>query len=370
MRGHLVGRLLVCGLLLFSVSAPPEGALAQSATGRPPIPVLAYYYIWFDPSAWNRAKTDLPALGAYSSDDSAILRQHLQWAKQAGLHGLIVSWKNTPVLTRRLTQLATLAAQEDFKLSIIYQGLNVARRPLPIDQIAADLDYFVNGFAADPTFGAPGKPLVIWSGTWEFSRDEIAAVTVPRRDALLILASERNLPGYERLADLVDGNAYYWSSVDPDKDRGFADKLGLMGQAVHERGGLWIAPAAPGFDARLIGGTRVVDRHDGATLRREMDAALASLPDAIGLISWNEFTENSHIEPSQKFGSRYLDVLADILSAQPRAIDNPDSSEPATTDDGSHLGWLGVLAALAVPAPVLIARRGRRAKPQGGRHVS
>jgi NAD(P)H-dependent FMN reductase len=358
----MLTRLLACSLLLFSLSAPAGRVAAEPASGAPPVPILAYYYIWFDPSSWSHAKTDVPALGPYSSDDSAVLRQHIQWASQAGLNGFLVSWKNTPALTRRLADLAAIAAQENFKLSIIYQGLNVARRPLPAAQIAADLDYFINRFAGDPTFGAPGKPLVIWSGTWEFSPEDVAAVTTPRRSSLLILASERNLPGYERLADSVDGNAYYWSSVDPDKDRGFAEKLSAMGQAVHAHGGLWIAPAAAGFDARLIGGTRVVDRQGGDTLRREMNAAMASSPDAVGLISWNEFTENSYVEPSQNFGSHYLTVVSDILSAQRPATDNFDSSDPGTTDDGSHLGWLGALAALVVPAPLVIARRGRRAR--------
>jgi hypothetical protein len=360
----LIRRLVIgCSLLLVTIGAPAARVAAQPASGTPPVPTLAYYYIWFDPSSWQHAKTDVPALGPYSSDDSAVLRQHIEWAKQAGLNGFLVSWKNTPALTRRLAALASIAAQENFQLSIIYQGLNVQRKPLPIGQIAADLDYFVTRFGGDPTFGAPGKPLIIWSGTWEFSQDEVAAVTGPRRDRLQILASERSLPGYERLADLVDGNAYYWSSVDPDKDTGFAKKLRAMGEAVHAHGGLWIAPAAVGFDARLIGGTRVVDRNDGATLRREMDAAMASAPDAIGLISWNEFTENSYVEPSQKYGSRYLSVLTDAISAQRAGLSldvNFDSSEPGTTDDGSHLGWLGALLGLSIPAPLMLARRGRR----------
>ena len=44
-----------------------------------------------------------------------------------------------------------------------------------------------------------------------------------------------------------------------------------------------------------------------------MAAATALAPDAVGLISWNEFTENSYVEPSQNFGTRYLDVLAGLL---------------------------------------------------------
>jgi hypothetical protein len=33
------------------------------------IPVWAYFYIWYDPSTWDRAKKDLPLAGTYSSDE-------------------------------------------------------------------------------------------------------------------------------------------------------------------------------------------------------------------------------------------------------------------------------------------------------------
>ncbi len=85
-----------------------------------------------------------------------------------------------------------------------------------------------------------------------------------------------------------------------------------------QRGGIWIPSAAPGFDARKVGGTSVVGRRGGATLREELDAATRSSPDAVGLISWNEFSENTHVEPSVDHGSRYLDVVADVRSAQAR----------------------------------------------------
>ena len=84
-----------------------------------------------------------------------------------------------------------------------------------------------------------------------------------------------------------------------------------MASAVHHHHGLWIAPAAPGFDAREIGGTTVVPRDGGRTLLRGVRGrAMSSNPDALGLISWNEFSENTYIEPSKKYGSRYLDVAA------------------------------------------------------------
>jgi hypothetical protein len=320
--------------------------------------VLAYYYIWYDPSSWSRAKTDLPVLGHYSSDERQVMRQHIQWAKDAGIEGFIVSWKNTNVLNRRLERLMEIAQEEQFKLAMIYQGLDFYREPLPASRIADDLDYFIERYAAHPTFDIYDKPIMIWSGTWKFSTEDIAGVTRDRRDDLLILASERNPEEYSRLAADVDGDAYYWSAVDPVTDPGYPDKLKAMSDAIHASNGLWLAPVAPGFDARLVGGEKVIERRDGETLRREMDAVTASSPDMIGVISWNEFSENTHIEPSENHGARYLEVLADILGGTAPAGGDIDSSEPggATRTDNA-LPLFGAMAALLIGGLAVIGWR-------------
>lgn len=349
-------------VLLAATFLPAHPAVARPADP----PLLAYYYIWFDPGSWDRAKTDYPLLGRYSSDDMDVMRQHVAWAQDAGFDGFIVSWKSTERLNRRLEQLMAVAAEADFKLTIIYQGLDFERRPLPIDRIAKDLDFFADSYADDPVFSLFEKPLIIWSGTWEFSASEVDAVTQSRRDRLFILASERNREGYERLAKSVDGDAYYWSSVDPETYPGYPEKLADMAGAVRDRDGLWIAPAAPGFDARLIGGTRVVHRQEGETLRRQIQAALASSPDAIGLISWNEFSENSHVEPSLTHGDTYLDVIAGFRDTAwssvefelPVAGGDFASDEPAMTIfDAGPLLPIGAFAVLLVVALVKIGRR-------------
>jgi hypothetical protein len=334
---------LCAGGLLLALAVAAGSARAAPAQ---PIPLLAYYYIWFDTGSWDRAKTDLPQLGAYSSDDRAVMEQHVRWAKAAGIGGFIVSWKSTPTLNRRLQQLIDVAKQEQFKLVLIYQGLDFDRNPLPASRVAADLDFFAQTYAAEPVFDVFGRPAVIWSGTWKFSRDEIAQVAGPRRKSMLLLASERNEDDYRRIADLVDGDAYYWSSVNPATFPRYQGKLDDMAKAVHERGGLWIAPAASGFDARLIGGTQVVERNDGATLRAQLGAAFRSSPDAVGLISWNEFSENSYIEPSRNYGQRYLEVLAGFQqAATPAAAADLDSSMPG--DVGMRPEVVAPLASLA-----------------------
>lgn len=327
--GKRFGRVWLLSLLplAFAGASLPGVAGAQVE----PIPVFAYYYIWFDPGSWDRAKSDFPLLGRYSSDDPEVMRQHIRWAKEVGIDGFIVSWKSTEPLNRRLATLAGLAAEEGFELSIIYQGLDFERRPLTVDRVATDLQTFVQEYGSHPAFGRFGMPVVIWSGTWEFSVEEVAEVASRVGEGLLLLASERQLEEYVRLASWVDGNAYYWSSADPVETPGYEEKLAELGEAVHRTGGLWIAPAAPGFDARLVGGGRVIERRDGETLRLQMEAALGSSPDAIGLISWNEFSENTHVEPSQNFAGRSLEVMAELRGGQLPVLPAFDSDEPAET---------------------------------------
>ncbi len=346
---------------LFASAMP---ALAQQpATGNQanPIPVMAYYYIWYNTSSWDRAKTDYPLLGRYSSDDISVMRQQILWAKAAGINGFIVSWKSSDALNRRLEKLIQVAEQENFKLAVIYEGLDFNRNPLPVNTVAADLDYFIKNFASQAPFDLFTKPVVIWSGTWKFTPQEIAQVTQGRRSSLLILASERNVAGYQQLADFVDGDAYYWSSVDPNTFPGYLDKLSQMGQAVHQDGGLWFPPAAPGFDATSIGGTTIVKRNNGDTFRTQINTALSSSPDALGIISWNEFSENSHIEPSQNFGFTYLNILNGIDHLPQISIGQFDSSEPAAVFPDplpySRIIALVGISILMVAGVVVLVRR-------------
>jgi hypothetical protein len=339
-----------------SLTRPAAAAVISPAAT--PTPVLAYYYIWYDHRSWRRAKIDYPLLGRYSSDDVAVLRTHVAWAQWAGLDGFLVSWKSTPTLDRRLAKLVRVADAAHFKLALVYEGLDFQRRPLPVRRIRADLEAFAARWRRDPAFDLFGRPVVVWSGTWKFTPAAVAAVTSAVRPELSVLASERSVAGFERLRTAVDGDAYYWSSVDPAKDRAAGQKLEEMAAAVHRTGGLWIPPVAPGFDARLIGGHRIVARREGETLRNELDAAQQSSPDALGLISWNEFSENSEVEPSVKFGRSTLDTLRDLLRVGVTASGDFDSSDAPATNIGYGVPLLvGIGLIVAAGAGAVVWRR-------------
>lgn len=370
-----IRRTLVVLLLVASTVVLVAGPTIAQTPQEPVTPgdpfVLAHYYIWFDATSWNRAKIDFPLLGRYSSDEATVMRRHVELAQSAGIDGFMVSWKSTDALDPRLEQLIEIAEELDFKLSITYQGLDFNRDPLPVARIESDLDVFVERFADSPVFDMFGKPLIVISGTWELTEGELQSISTTRRNKLLILASGKNVPDYERVADYVDGNLYYWSSVNPETNSTHAGKLADMGAAVRAHGGIWIAPAAPGFDAREVGGTTVVERLGGQTLREEWQAALNSIPDAIGVISWNEFSENTHIEPSVEYGMGTLEVLAGLTGApNPIAIDF-DSSAPEGSPDRSPARYVSVglfLFIILASTPLMVRRRSNRADDIGKRN--
>src|SRR5215211_3650241 len=336
-------RLAWCFALLLSLwYLPPMAAVAKPSEQGGTPPVLAYYYQWFSVESWNRAKIDYPLAGRYSSDDMSIMEEHVAAAKSAGIDGFIVSWKSSTTNDRRLEKLITVARSADFKLVVIYQGLDFSREPLPVERISRDFDLFRKRYAADPVFDLFAKPMLIWSGTWRFSTLDIERVTSPMRGSTLVLATEKSPDAYQRVARYFDGNAYYWSSVDPATNSRYPERLKAMASTVHKSGGLWIAPFAPGFDARMVDGTREVPRRDGQTLRMEYNAAVSSSPDAMGLISWNEFSENTHVEPSERYGNSSLQELSNLIrgptvEAPPVIVDSDDPGREGILSVGAAL---------------------------------
>lgn len=299
-------------------AAPPATAAPGPVAGARPL-VFAYYYIWYTEASWRRAKTDLPTIGRYDSRDRAVIAQHLAWARQAGIDGLIVSWKHERRLDEALRVLVDEATKAKVKLILLYQGLDFDRLPLEDAVVAGDLVWFLDTYGQAAPFDVFGIPTIVWSGTWGFKESQLERVrtAVGAPDRALLLGSERSAEAYAARATFFDGDAYYWSSPDPLGTPRYQARLDDLAAAIRADTGRWIAPAAPGFDARLVGGTSIIPRRDGSTYEAAWSGALQTEPDVLGIISWNEFSENSHIEPSDGFASDYLDLTGQLTAGLP-----------------------------------------------------
>jgi hypothetical protein len=322
--------------------SPTATSSASSMVVARPL-VFAYYYIWYSSASWRRAKIDLPRLGSYDSRDRAVIAQHLAWARAAGIDGLIVSWKHEQRLDDALQVLVDESAKVGMKLILLYQGLDFDRQPLDESTVAADLTWFLDTYGGAAPFDVFGRPTIVWSGTWGYKASQLeqvrTAIDSPAR--ALLLGSERSAEAYAQRAIYFDGDAYYWSSPDPLSTPRYQRRLDELAAAVKIDGGRWIAPAAPGFDARLIGGTSVVPRRDGATFRAAWAGALQTAPDVLGVISWNEFSENSHIEPSETFGTTYLDLTRSLIAELPPSSVGSASSAPTPVFGSAAAGSPG-----------------------------
>jgi hypothetical protein len=71
----------------------------------------------------------------------------------------------------------------------------------------------------------------------------------------------------------------------------------------------WIAPLTPGYNKQLAGGSSCVPRKGGQTLRTIFAGNSATKPDDFGLISWNEITEGSYVDPMTRYGMQDLNAV-------------------------------------------------------------
>jgi hypothetical protein len=356
--------VLLAGAGAPSGNAAPAPPTPAAQAGR--VPVFAYFYQWFERSSWLRAKMDHPLAGNYSSDDPHVLRDQIQQARAAGVDGFLTSWKDTPALDRRLRLLLAVAASEHFEVGVVYEALDFYRKPLPVATVRADMLRLTSEWGPELRTKSFGRPVIIWTGTDQYSTADVRSVHEALGRRAYLLAASKTVDGYERVAADVDGEAYYWSSANP-RSATTATKLDQLSAAVHRHGGRWIAPAAAGFDGRTLGHTRVIARDGGSTFRLSLDHAYASTPDAVGVISWNEWSENTYIEPGRRYGTQELSVLRDYL----RSVGHGVAGRPDRRVPVAHGGpWSGfnaavVLAVTCLVGLVLLLTTPRRRTPVG-----
>jgi hypothetical protein len=297
--------------------APLAAQAPETAAGaRPNVPRMlwAFYYLWYHSADWNNAELrDHPASTYVSSDRQVIARQ-IDQAKSAGIDGFIASWWGPGDYTdKNLKTLLDVAQQKDFKVFIYFETLQ-SSGPLSADEIYRWLSYAIPAYRDAPAYMKwDGKPVIAFynSGlvplaTWKdvFARlraqgMDLAGLAMGLDAANLDVFDGYHTYGVITINDL--GQAYGQAARAARNDPLLADQPAPK---------LWAATIQPGYDERLIPGRAglVVDRKDGTYYQSTIQAALGSNPDWIFITSWNEWWENTYIEPGQMFGDQYLQL--------------------------------------------------------------
>ena len=213
---------------------------------------------------------------------------------------------------------------------MIYQGLDFDRDPLPVQRVAADLRLLPRTYAADPVFHVFGRPLhhlvrhleVLPPGHRAVARAACATVLRARLGEERRRLRARGRRRRRRRLLLVVGRPARRTRATPRAAT-------QMGEVVHTHRWPLDRAVRPRLRRPARRRHRAVDRRDGATLRAEYGAAVAPRPDALGLISWNEFSENTHVEPSERYGDRYIAASSPALRRRTGRRCRPGPRTPA-----------------------------------------
>jgi hypothetical protein len=288
---------LLAGVLLWpSVGYPPP---AQAEGERL---VLAFYYSWFDKNTWNGGQVpDLPQT-RYNSDNREAMARQIDQAKGAGIDAFVFNWWGKGNRTEKNLK-AMLAV--DFDLNSPFMG--------GAGSYADNLRHLLTVHAAHSAYlRYQGRPVVFFYNvsrlsvaTWQSIRDQAD----PGHNALWI-AEGTDL----KYLSVFDGHHLYsitWPNrIPPDQT---LTKWGNQLRKYNREHGtnkLWVATVMPGYDDRKArpGAGFVRSRDGGDYYRLSWQAAIASKPHWIIVNSFNEWPEGSYIEPSQAYGSFYLDL--------------------------------------------------------------
>lgn len=351
---------------------PPRlvlGSTARSATPAAPADaprVFAYYYLWWSLNHWQKSLgssypttarplplpatldasgcnpkasytgatvTDVPQR-LYSQDDTGFIEADVREAAAAGLAGFAVNWigsgasaqtvDSTPY-SRRLQAMVDAVHKVNaegipFTLWLSYKA---SARVLSTSYLRNDLAYFTHKYGNDPAFDRvqSSRATVIWNGSRKYSVATLQSISSQFRSQLRIIGDETTWS--TQRAAYLDGDAYYWSSQDPWRNPQSFQQIGALANAVRASGTnpdgspkVWVSPLAPGYDKQLAGGTNCVPRKGGATLRALFHGNSATHPDDWALISWNEITEGTYVDPMTRYGSQDLDMMTALIDGR------------------------------------------------------
>jgi hypothetical protein len=288
------------------------------AGGDEPL-TLAFYYPWYQHPDWSSSRLRDDPLYRYSTEYPDEIAHSLRDARDAGLDGVVVSWRgDTDWNDRRLRYVLDDAQALGLTVSILVEtqwateGPENTVKPLSADKMRRWLEKAFDVFAPHPAFlRTGGRPVVFIYLADAFTRDDwrdiAGSLNGSRRN--LFLMGDTLDPAY---LESFDGAFTYATAGVPAATLGpFYAGQSLRTQSYNLLAGgarrVSAATVTPGYDDSLLERetTLVVDRANGALFDAQWRAALAARPDWILVTSWNEFWENTHVEPSVRYGRQY-----------------------------------------------------------------
>jgi hypothetical protein len=294
-----------------------------------------YYYAWYTMNWLPRTqrRTDPPTLGHYNNSSyGTVVREHFRKMKRHGVDFVAVSFDP------RMPQYEhVMYASEEFEvpLTVLYESLSratgqyqsVTTEDLPA--ILADMRNLSQDLSDESWLRIDGKPVVMIYVSRNYSD---ASSAFPRiREALggdVFLVGDEVFwdngmtPERAGLFDAVTSYNWYQPGRFSGKGRKACDsfltnvrKEVKKNISTCDKAGVpYWAVAMPGYDDRRVrpqARHEPIPREDGYLFERSLKDAKAG-NQAIMVTSFNEWFEDTQVEPTASYGDAYLKMIRDL----------------------------------------------------------
>jgi hypothetical protein len=346
----------------YPPNSPADTPIAQDTRHHVPIPdtkeeelttmeqqrpylIGAYYYPWYSPDRhWDSGYRGTPVLGEYDSANLDVINQHLTWAEDYGIDFFALSWWGKGSFEDDVIRGPWLDALQghDFHFAILYESvgqLKLQNGQINLDnaairqQLIADFTYLADTFFQHPNvLTIEGRPVIFLYLTRTFAGDVNTALTEAKGAAVnrgsaepFIVGDEVywQYPDRQRILYFDAVTSYNMHTSVPNIADGFAENVErqyrLWADITAEQGIPFIPDILPGFNDTAVRPEAhhpVIPRSvDLFTAQFDSARELASgEPGIIMITSWNEWHEDTSIEPTEEEGTTYLEILRNMLT--------------------------------------------------------
>ena len=278
----------------------PVAAPAPKPAAQPSGITAMFYYGWYPVGFQTMGSRFQPTAGAYSTQDAAVVRKHIDQMRYAGMQAGIASWWGAGDQTDKSLEVGMAQAQgTPFKWTIYYE-LEGSTHPDPsVDKLRGDLQYIRDKYTNSPNWlFVDGKPVIfVWPGTGD------TCAMVDRWNAANTMGFYVVHKRFPNNAGCI-GRTASWHDYSPD-----LYKIEVKGYSFSVGPGFWRYDENP----RLA--------RNPAQFESAVAAMAASSAPWKLVTTFNEWNEGTSVEPAAEWASPsgygvYLDILHNRLGSR------------------------------------------------------
>ena len=249
-----------------------------------------------------------PELGCYSSNDTSIVRKHMQMIEKAGIGVITLSWwgKNS-FEDKNVNLIMDIADSKNIKVNFHLEPVNNRSS----EMIVAMIDHIINNYGKHNAFyRVKGKPLFYVYDSYHISKFDWATILKPEGPntirgteldshiiGLWVHEKESTFfieGGFDGIYTYFASNGFTYGSDIKNWE--------LLSSWAKKNKKFFIPCVGPGYsDTRIRpwNSQNYKNRNSGEYYDDMFNAAIKSQPDFIGITSFNEWHEGTQIEPAK-----------------------------------------------------------------------